>query len=29
MAQFPNSTDASGIWSLKDQKIAVQGENYR
>ena len=28
MAQFPNDTSASGIWTLKKQKRAIQGENW-
>jgi len=28
MANFPNSTTADGIWTLKKQKRAIQGDNW-
>lgn len=28
MAQFPNTSNSSGIWTLKDQRTAVMGANW-
>ena len=28
MAQFPSSANASDVWSLKDQRLAIKGANW-